>query len=105
MANIIPSIEKIKKSRQPPTNGELYLLEALSERFDSKTDIYVQPCFNGDRPDIVLINKDLGVIVVEVKDWDLLKYAVTIDNDWVLKSNRQKLKSPFAQVFNGGGKN
>jgi len=100
MANIIPSIEKIKKSRQPPTSGELYLIEALSERFDSKTDIYVQPCFNGDRPDIVLINKDLGVIVVEVKDWDLSRYAVTVDNDWILKSNHQKLKSPFAQVFN-----
>ena len=56
VANIIPNIDQIKKSRQSPTPGELNLLEALSLMFDENTNIFFQPCFNGDRPDIVLLN-------------------------------------------------
>ena len=99
VANIIPNIDQIKKSRQSPTPGELNLLEALSLMFDGNTNIFFQPCFNGDRPDIVLLNKELGVVVLEVKDWDLQRYRVSSDNVWSLKSNGQIIKSPFAQAF------
>lgn len=99
VANVIPNIDQIKKSRQAPTPGELHLLEALSLMFDENTNVFFQPCFNGDRPDIVLLNEELGVVVVEVKDWDLQRYRVSSDNVWSLKSNGQIIKSPFAQAF------
>ncbi|NVZ50125.1 AAA family ATPase [Pseudomonas sp. B6002] len=99
MASVIPNIEQIKKSRQAPTLGELHLLEALSLMFDENTNVFFQPCFNGDRPDIVLLNKELGVVVLEVKDWDLQRYRVSSDNVWSLRSNGQIIKSPFAQAF------
>lgn len=84
MAKIIPSIEKAKQSRQPPTEGEIYLLEYLRDNFDPDADVYFQPCFDGDRPDIVIIKKDVGVIIIEVKDWDLDHYHVDSTNKWKL---------------------
>lgn len=99
MATIIPSIEKAKQSRQPPTPGEIYLLEYLRDNFDADSEVYFQPCFNGDRPDIIIINKNLGVIVIEVKDWKLSNYKIDTNNQWSLKSNGARIKSPFAQVF------
>lgn len=99
MAVIIPDLDQINRSRQAPTSGELHLLDALGELFDESTSVYFQPCFNGDRPDIVLLNKKLGVVVVEVKDWDLDRYRVSSDNKWSLKSNGHIIKSPFEQAF------
>lgn len=99
MAVIIPDLDQINRSRQAPTSGELHLLDALGGMFDESTSVYFQPCFNGDRPDIVLLNKKLGVVVVEVKDWDLDRYRVSSDNKWSLKSNGHIVKSPFEQVF------
>ncbi|HEJ1948277.1 nuclease-related domain-containing DEAD/DEAH box helicase [Pseudomonas aeruginosa] len=75
------------------------MLGVLSEMFDENTSVFFQPCFNGDRPDVVLLNKDRGVVVVEVKDWDLDNYTISSDNKWSLKSNGHIIKSPFEQVF------
>lgn len=80
MAKIIPEIEKAKLSRQPPTEGELFLLAYLKENFDPEAEVYFQPCFNGERPDVVIIKKGVGVIIVEVKDWDLACYKLDSRN-------------------------
>lgn len=99
MAKIVPSIEKAKASKQPPTEGEIFLLEYLRDHFDPEAEVYFQPCFNGDRPDIVIIKKGLGVIVIEVKDWNLDLYEIDSKNRWILKKNGAILKSPFEQAF------
>lgn len=99
MAKIIPEIEKAKLSRQPPTEGELFLLAYLKENFDPEAEVYFQPCFNGERPDIVIIKKGVGAIVVEVKDWNLASYSVDTKNQWRLLKNQTLLRSPFAQAF------
>lgn len=62
-------------------------------------EIYFQPFLNGDRPDIILMNKNYGVIIIEVKDWSLPLYKVDENNKWYVKSISQKIKSPFQQVF------
>ncbi|MBK7413862.1 MAG: hypothetical protein IPJ38_00745 [Dechloromonas sp.] len=56
---IIPSIDQAKLSKQPPTDGEVYLLEYLENNFDCESEVYFQPCFNGDRPDVVIVKKGL----------------------------------------------
>lgn len=84
-----------------PTEGEIYLLEKLLEHFSNdEVEIYFQPFFNGDRPDIVLMKKNVGVTVIEVKDWNLSKYYVDHNNKWHLKNNKIKILTPFQQVFN-----
>ena len=83
-----------------PTEGELCLLEKLIEHFSNdEIETYFQPFFNGDRPDIVLMKKNVGVTVIEVKDWNLTKYYVDQNNKWHL-NNGTKILSPFQQVFN-----
>lgn len=100
MAKIIPSIEQCLKSKQAPTEGELFLLNYLAENFDSEATVYFQPCINGLRPDIVIVKENTGAIIIEVKDWDLNSYYIDNKNNWHLKNNKIiKIKSPQAQAF------
>ena len=99
MAKIFPDIEVIKRSKQKPTEGELHLINYLISNFGDDVEIYVQSCFNGDRPDIVLMSAVLGVIIIEVKDWNLDLYEIDRKNNWHLKVNGSLIKSPFQQVF------
>jgi len=100
MAILNPSFEVIIKAKQKPTEGELFLLKFLESHFSDNVEVYFQPCFNGDRPDIVLMDPKLGVIIIEVKDWNLESYRVDEDNKWIVKSINQTVKSPFQQAFN-----
>ena len=99
MAKIFPSIEVIKKSKQKPTEGELFLLNELSQNFYTEVEIYFQPFFNGERPDIIIIHPIMGVIIIEVKDWDLSFYHLDENNKWHVNNNGSVIRSPFAQVF------
>lgn len=99
MAQIYPDIEVIKKAKQKPTAGELHLIDHLTSQFGDDVEIYSQPCFNGDRPDVVLMSAQLGVIIIEVKDWNLELYEINRKNEWLLRSHGSKIKSPFQQVF------
>jgi len=99
MAKIFPTIENIKRLKVKPTEGELYLIEYLLSNFSDDIEIYFQPFLNGDRPDIILLQKGIGATIIEVKDWNLNNYFIDENNQWHLKSNSQKIKSPFQQVF------
>jgi hypothetical protein len=101
MATLIPTLEAAKAAKQRPTEGEIFLLDFLSTHFDDDVEVYFQPCFNGDRPDIVMMSPTVGVIIIEVKDWNLDLYSVNEKNKWSvsLGSHQQRVKSPFAQVF------
>lgn len=99
MAKIFPNLEVIKKSKQKPTEGELFLLNELSQNFDAEVEIYFQPFFNGERPDIIIIHQTMGVIIIEVKDWDLSFYNLDENNKWHVNNNGSVIRSPFAQVF------
>lgn len=99
MATLIPDLETAKAMKQKPTAGELYLLEFLEKNLNPTSEVFFQPCFNGDRPDVVIMEKGLGVIVIEVKDWNLDLYSVNEKNNWVLKQNCKTLKSPFRQAY------
>jgi superfamily I DNA/RNA helicase len=58
-----------------PTEGERFVHKALSEAFRrgylEGWRAYEQPHLNGDRPDFVLLHPKKGVILLEVKDWNL----------------------------------
>lgn len=99
MAKIYPTIENIKRLKVKPTEGELYLIEYLIKKFDDNIEIFFQPFLNGDRPDIILLRKGIGATIIEIKDWNLKNYKIDQSNQWYLKSNNQKIKSPFQQVY------
>jgi hypothetical protein len=99
MAILIPSLETVKVAKQKPTEGEVFLLEFLESDLDDDVEVYFQPCFNGDRPDIVLMSPNLGVIIIEVKDWNLSLYGIDANNKWSVRAISQPVKSPFQQVY------
>jgi hypothetical protein len=98
MATIIPDLRTIRRLHQKPTEGELKLISFLDENLSSEFEVYFQPFINGDKPDIVLLKKNGGVIIFEVKDWHLDKYSIDENTDWHVKSNNCKIKSPYSQV-------
>ena len=100
MAKLIPSFDHILKMKVPPTDGELTLLRFLDSILDDSFEVYFNPYMNGDRPDIVIVRKRHGVLIIEVKDWDLDAYRLDERKHWILKNDPStQLKSPIDQVL------
>lgn len=104
MAKFIPSIEKIKQFTVQPTEGEWALLRFLEQTLDDSFEIYFNPFLNGDRPDVVIMRQGGGVLIIEVKDWDLDLYNLDDKKHWHLaypkneKEKRAYIKSPIDQA-------
>ncbi|WP_315029823.1 NERD domain-containing protein [Capnocytophaga leadbetteri] len=101
MAVFIPSIEDVRKLKVHPEEGELYLLEFLSKALDDSFEVYFNPYLNGDRPDIIIMKKELGVMIIEVKDWNLKSYELDDKGNWRIKNATTEyvIKSPILQVY------
>lgn len=98
MAILSPEIEVIKRQKVQPTNGEWKLLDFLIQNLDNTFEIYFQPYINGDNPDIVIMRKGSGVLIIEVKDWNLEHYYCDEKTKWRLSKDNTLLKSPLNQV-------
>lgn len=102
MAIVYPDFLTISKLRVPPTEGEFFLLEYLSAHLDSSYEIFFNPFLDGDRPDIIILRKDHGAIIIEVKDWNLDLYSVSASNRWSVSTpsgKKQPVKSPHQQAY------
>jgi hypothetical protein len=69
MAIFYPSLEKINQFKVQPTEGERTLLKFLKNSLDDSFEVYFNPFLNGDRPDVLIMRKGYGVMIIEVKDW------------------------------------
>lgn len=98
MAQIRPPYEELKNMNPQPTEGEEKLVSYFNENLDDRYEVYFQPSLNGDKPDIVLMREGSGVMIIEVKDWNLEYYYCDSKGNFILKKNNIKLKSPFDQV-------
>lgn len=98
MAQFFPSIETIERFKTPPTEGEWALLRFLEINLDDSFEVYFNPYLNGDRPDVIIMRKGYGVMVVEVKDWNLNNFALDNMRRWVYTPNGSLVKSPLDQV-------
>ena len=99
MATFIPSIDKILQFKVKPEAGELELLLFLEKMLDDSFEVYFNPYMNGDRPDILIMRKGYGVMIMEVKDWNLDLYELSDKKHWILKQNNSILKSPIQQAL------
>ena len=75
---VSPPQDALGKLRQPLTSGESRVFDYLNENLHEDWEIYIQPHMNGLRPDFVLLHENAGIVVVEVKDWNLdaMQYEV-----------------------------
>lgn len=99
MATFIPSFDKIQKLKVPPTEGELALLTFLDRVLDETYEVYFNPYLNGDRPDVLVMRRGNGVIVFEVKDWNLNNFSIDERKKWRYIPNDSVVKSPLDQVL------
>lgn len=101
MAKFIPSLEEIESNKmEQPTEGEWTLLQELKGLNDNYT-IYFQPHINIKHPDIVITAKGCGVMIIEVKDWNLGAYEFTPSPKFGImreKRGHHEIKNPFEQV-------
>lgn len=110
MERIFPKWDNINRLKAPLTKGERHLAEYLDKNlqkdnnFNYKTQslseyngwlIFIQPFLNGLRPDIVIFNPQVGVQIIEVKDWNLRHYRYRGKNVYY---NDNKILSPIRQV-------
>jgi len=72
---IYPSWDDIELFHTPLTDGEERLARFLDKKLPEDWTIFVEPYLNGSRPDIVVLNPQVGVVIYEVKDWDLSSYT------------------------------
>lgn len=100
MAILYPPIELIRKRKPEATPGERTLLSFLLNAYDDEYEIFFQPFLNGDLPDIVVVHKGGGVMIFEVKDWDLSNYHVNEKGNWIVNCNNSVYKNnPLNQVL------
>jgi len=100
MALLSPTLEVIKGQKIQPTEGEWTLLNFLLDNLDATYEIYFQPFLNGDNPDFAIMRKESGVLLIEVKDWNLQHYYVDEKTKWRLMKDDTFIKSPLQQVEN-----
>lgn len=99
MAIFYPSLEEVKNLKQKPTDGELQALSILNGLSD-EYEVYFQPFINGNNPDIIVMRRDYGALIIEVKDWKLDNYLIDKHNDeWILKKENIHIKSPIKQIL------
>ncbi|WP_121661868.1 nuclease-related domain-containing DEAD/DEAH box helicase [Metabacillus litoralis] len=85
----------------PRTKGEQYLLDVFrnSSRFDGWM-VFEQPHINSMKPDFVLLHPSRGIIIIEVKDWNLT--SSVYENGGYIRGTdgRSHKKNPINQVEN-----
>lgn len=104
MAQFIPTLSDILLSSVKPTDGELALLRFLHDHLDNSYEVYYHPYLNGDKPDIIVLRKGVGALIVEVCDLHPDNFSIDEDLNWIYttlsKSETQSLfKSPIDKVY------
>ncbi len=79
--------------------GEWHLLEFLADVLDDSFEVYFNPFLNGDRPDVVILRKGGGVLIIEVKDWHLDHYRIDAQRRWRTRHLPEYVRSPLEQVL------
>ncbi len=93
-------IQSLKSKHQKGVEAEEFLLfDVLAKVLDDNYEVYYQPYLNGDRPDIVIMRKNHGVLIIEVKHWNLDAYYIDESQELRLQSDKTTvIKSPIKQV-------
>ena len=98
MAEIYPTLEKLSELDNPPSEGEIFLLDRLQHTLPEGFEIYYKPIFNGEVIDIVILRKSCGVVLIKVKDWNLEEVTLDEQGRWLDATSGTPLVAPDLQV-------
>ncbi|QOS77072.1 NERD domain-containing protein [Paenibacillus sp. JNUCC31] len=83
------------------TAGERLLFETLKKHLPEDYIVYYEPEIRGRRPDIVIIGPDLGLLVLEVKDYTKGTLHQVNRDEWILRNTAGETvtaRSPLKQA-------
>src|SRR3989344_5607802 len=111
---LYPTWQQLEEQNNPLTAGEKALLKYLDTYLPKDTQwksgdklenykgwlIFAQPFLNGTRPDIIIFNPQVGLVIYEVKDWNLDNYEWKKGEGLFVNDGRGSypVKSPIDQV-------
>lgn len=111
---LYPTWKQLEEQNNPLTAGERALLEYLDNHLPKDAQwksgdkletykgwlIFAQPFLNGTRPDIIIFNPQVGLVIYEVKDWNLDNYEWKEGEGLFVNDGRGSypVKSPIDQV-------
>ncbi len=92
---------------EPPstaTSGEKVVFNRLKDVFSENSNafIYFEPELGGLRPDFLVLSPEVGILIVEVKDYDsIFLSTITQSGFWTqVKENQTiQLSNPFDQLY------
>lgn len=96
MATTVP-----ESIRTTATAGERLLFKTLRDYLPDDYIVYYEPEIQGLRPDFVIIGPDLGLIVLEVKDYTINTLYQLNKDEWTIRDTSgelHKVKSPIKQA-------
>lgn len=96
MAYMVPEV--IPRSA---TAGERMVFESLKDHLPCDYIVYYEPEIHGRRPDFVIIGPDLGLVILEVKDYTRSTLYKLNQDEWILRNTAGELvtqKSPLKQA-------
>lgn len=96
MAYMIP-----ETIRRTATAGERLVFQTLKTYLPDDYIVYFEPEINGQRPDFVIIGADLGIIVLEIKDYTRNTLYQLNKETWTIRDslgNLQTVKNPLLQA-------
>lgn len=111
---LYPTWQQLEEQNNPLTAGERALLKYLDNYLPKDIQwkngdklenykgwlIFAQPFLNGTRPDIIIFNPQVGLVIYEVKDWNLDNYEWKKGEGLFVNDGRGSypVKSPIDQV-------
>ena len=113
---LYPTWKQLEEQNNPLTDGEKALIKFLDDYLPKDPNwkaapglknlkayngwlIFAQPFLNGTRPDVIIFNPQVGIVIYEVKDWNLDNYVWTKDGLFVNDGRGSyPIKSPIDQV-------
>lgn len=87
--------------RSSATVGERLLFRTLKTYLPDDYIVYYEPEIHGKRPDFVIIGPDLGLLVLEVKDYTKNTLFQLNHDEWTIitsSGEQTKMKSPLKQA-------
>lgn len=70
MAIMIPEVCEMR-CRNQVTKGERKIFDLLKKNLSDEYTVYFDVCVNGLYPDFIVVGKDIGIIVLEIKDYKM----------------------------------
>jgi len=84
------------------TSGERILFNSLRDHLPSDYIVYYEPEIRNHRPDFVIIGPDLGIVILEVKDYTKGTIIQVNQDQWVIRESGvgqlHQTKSPLKQA-------